>query len=162
MKKNNTDIDFEKIIFKQRPIPIPIDYRPTYKISIIILVLKLCSTSETASLLKLHLFSWILKSEDNRLLFNKFIQSNYLMEFNVWSIEPALNRALQYSIADELCELTNTSKYKLTEKGKLLYSAISDSNTFDEEIYFLKKIGKNKITDKRLDVMTKQWEFNYE
>lgn len=75
------EINFDKITFKRKPIPIPVDYRPTYKISIIILVLKFCCNSETSSLLKLHLFSWVVKSESNMDQFKKFILSNYQDEF---------------------------------------------------------------------------------
>lgn len=155
-------LNIDKITFQQKPIPIPVDYRPTYKISIIILTLKLCSSSETASLLKLHLFSWSLKSVLNRNKLKTFILSNYKDDFQVWNIEPALNRALQYSVADKLCEVTSTSKYKLTEKGNKFYNKILETDVFQEEITFLKFVGKNKITDSRLNAMTKQWKIDYE
>lgn len=158
----NSEINFERITFKQKPIPIPVDYRPTYKISIILLVLKFCCIGETSSLLKLHLFSWVLKFDKNMDLFQKFILSNYKDEFQVWSIEPALNRALQYAIADNLCELTSTSKYKLTEKGNLFCDSILNSEAFEKEITFLKFVGKNKITDSRLNSMIKQWKIEYD
>lgn len=155
-------INIEKITFQQKPIPIPVDYRPTYKISIIILTLKLCSSSETASLLKLHLFSWSLKSDLNRNKLKSFILSNYKDDFQVWNIEPALNRALQYCVADKLCDVTNNGKYKLTEKGDIFYNKILETDVFKEEIEFLKFVGKNKITDNRLNSMTKQWRIDYE
>lgn len=160
MKHN--DINFDKLTFKRKPIPIPIDYRPTYKIIIIILVLKICCNSETSSLLKLHLFSWALKSKKNMSQLKKYVESNYENEFEVWNIEPALNRALQYAVADKLCELTSTSKYKLTDKGNRFYNTIIDSDVFEEELIFLKFLGKRKITDKILDEMTKQWKIDYE
>ncbi len=95
-------------------------------------------------------------------LLQKFITSNFQEEFQVWSIEPALNRALQYSVADGLCDLTSTSKYKLTKKGNDFCDTIIESKAFEEEIAFLKFVGKNKITDNRLNSMTKQWKIEYE
>lgn len=155
-------VSIDRITFQQKPIPIPVDYRPTYKISIIVLVLKFCCSSETSSLLKLHLFSWALKSDNNIKKFKAFILNNYQDDFQVWNIEPSLNRGLQYAVADNLCEITTTSKYKLTSKGSDFCNKILQSDVFEDEIEFLKFIGKKKITDNRLNSMTKQWKIDYE
>jgi hypothetical protein len=48
--------------FVTQPIAIPPDLRPLWKISQILLVLKLCSRKEKATLLKLQLFNWALGS----------------------------------------------------------------------------------------------------
>lgn len=91
-----------------------------------------------------------------------FILSNYNDDFQVWNIEPALNRALQYSVADKLCEVTNNGKYKLTKKGDIFFNKILETEVFSEEIEFLKLVGKSKITENRLNSMTKQWKIDYE
>ena len=158
---NDKDINIQHLKFTQRPIPIPVDYRPLYKISIIILVLKLCCRDNASTLLKLHLFSWILKSDSNMNVMRNYIVSNYKKEIEFWNIEPALNRALQFAVADGLCEMTSTKKYKLKEKGESFYNSIIESESFTKEIGFLKFVGKNKITDSRIDEMTKQWKLQY-
>jgi hypothetical protein len=156
------DIIIKKISFTQRPIPIPADYRPMYKIALIVLILRLCCRAETSNLLKLHLFSWALSSDKNISKLHEYVNSNFSSDFSVWGIEPALNRALQLAVAENICEVINGKNYKLTEKGIQFYEMINaDSELFQKEKSFLVFIGKSKITDSRINAMSNQWTINY-
>lgn len=156
------DLIIKKLSFTQRPIPIPADYRPMYKISLLVLILRLCCRSETSNLLKLHLFSWALSSDLNSTRLMDHVTSNFQSDFSVWGIEPALNRALQFAIAENICEVVNGKNYKLTEKGFRFYEMLkADKELFDKEKAFLNFIGKSKITDARINAMSKQWVINY-
>lgn len=156
------ELIIKKLSFTQRPIPIPADYRPMYKIALVVLILRICCRAETSTLLKLHLFSWALASDKNLFRLREYVTSNFQSDFSVWGIEPALNRALQLAIAENICEVVNGKKYKLTEKGFKFYEMISeDSELFEKEKSFLNFIGKSKITDKRIDAMSNQWTINY-
>jgi hypothetical protein len=156
------DIIIKKLSFTQRPIPIPADYRPMYKIALIVLILRLCCRAETSTLLKLHLFSWALTSDKNLSKLREYVTSNFSSDFSVWGIEPALNRALQLAIAENICEVVNGKNYKLTEKGYKFYKMINaDSELFEKEKSFLNFIGKSKITDSRINAMSNQWTINY-
>ena len=160
MKEN--ELILKKLSFTQRPIPIPADYRPMYKIALLVLILRLCCRSETSNLLKLHLFSWALTSDKNLIKLREYVTSNFQSDFSVWGIEPALNRALQLAIAENICEVINGKNYKLTEKGFKFYEMInSDKELFNNEKTFLNFIGKTKITDSLIDAMSKQWIINY-
>lgn len=156
------DIIIRKLSFTQRPIPIPADYRPMYKISLLVLILGLVCRAETSNLLKLHLFSWALTSDKNLMKLREYVTSNFQSDFSVWGIEPALNRALQFAIAENICEVVGGKNYKLTEKGFRFYDMISaDAELFDKEKTFLNFIGKSKITDSRINAMSNQWTINY-
>ena len=156
------ELIIKKLSFSQRPIPIPADYRPMYKIALIVLILRLCCRAETSTLLKLHLFSWALSSENNLTKLREYITRNFQTDFSVWGIEPALNRALQLAIAENIVEVVNGKNYKLTEKGFRFYEMIkADSFLFDREKAFLSFVGKSKITDSRINAMSNQWTINY-
>jgi hypothetical protein len=156
------DLIIKKLSFTKRPIPIPADYRPMYKIAILVLILRLCCRSETSNLLKLHLFSWALTSDQNLLKLREYVTSNFQTDFSVWGIEPGLNRALLLAIAENICEVVNGKNYKLTEKGFRFYELINaDNELFDKEKTFLNFIGKSKITDNRINAMSNQWTINY-
>lgn len=153
-----SEVSIQKLSFTQRPIPIPADYRPMYKIALIVLILKICSRSEKASLLKLHLLSWSLKSEANMNKTREYIASNYKRDFSVWGIEPALNRALQLAVGENLCKIVDGKSYKLTTRGSQFFNMIiSDIELFQKEKAFLEYIGKNKITDRRIAEISKNW-----
>ena len=151
-----------KLSFVKRPIPLPAEYRPMYKIALIVMILKICCRAESSSLLKLHLFSWALASEKNMKEVHDFVVSNFKTDFSVWGIEPALNRALQLAIAENICDIAQGKSYKLTEKGNKFYDMIkADPELFIVEKAFLLYVGKNKITDSRISEMTKKWSLFY-
>ncbi|WP_432329331.1 hypothetical protein ACRQ5D_14620 [Mucilaginibacter sp. P25] len=157
------ELFIKKLSFTKRPIPIPADYRPMYKIAIIVLILKLCCRSDKASLLKLHLFSWALASKKHTALLADYISKNFVGEFSVWGIEPALNRALQLATAEKICDIVDGKNYQLSaEKGLQFFNMImSDNEILVDEKAFLKSLGKNTITDSRINTMTKQWSLFY-
>lgn len=147
-----------KVIVQRKPEPIPPDYRPLYKISIILMVLYLCSRGKKASLMKLHLFSWIVKSEEHRKVFLEKIKEEKIPD--IWSIEPALNRALLFAEAEKLCKF-NSANYKLTDKGKMLVEKfINEEGLFKIEKEFLENVGL-RVTEKTIKETTKKWTKKY-
>jgi hypothetical protein len=152
----------QKLSFTKRPIPLPAEYRPMYKIAMVVMILKYCCRAETSNLLKLHLFSWALASEKNMMELRNYVTSNFSTDFSVWGIEPALNRALQLAVAENICEIINGKNYKLTERGnKFFEMIIADTELFEIEKSFLSFIGKNRITDNRITAMTQKWNLFY-
>jgi hypothetical protein len=146
----------EKITFKKKPISIPPEYRPSYTIGLIVLILKICCQSSKSSLLKLHLINWALKSTENKNSLKHFVLSNYTESSKTWGIEPSLNRALNYSVHEGICSISN-GKYQLQEKGEIFYSKILENPEYlNEEIDFLNFLGKRKITDNRIDSIYKK------
>jgi len=152
----------KKLSFTKRPIPLPAEYRPMYKISMIVIILKYCCRGKTSNLLKLHLFSWALASEKNMKELRNYVTSNFKTDFSIWGIEPALNRALQLAVAENICEIVKGKNYKLTEKGDKFFELIqADHELFDTEKSFLSFIGKRHITENRITTMTKKWNLFY-
>lgn len=147
-----------KLSFIKQPIPLPAEYRPMYKIGLIVIILKICCRGESGNLLKLHLFSWALASEKNMSELQSHIDSDFTTKFSIWGIEPALNRALQLAVAENICDLIDGKNYRLTEKGNIFFEMIdTDSDLFAIEKAFLGRIGKSRITDARINSMTKHW-----
>src|SRR6476660_2368019 len=97
--------NIQNLRFSKKPISIPPDYRPMFKIAEIVLILKLTGTNAKASLLKLHLLNWAMKNDKNKDEVIQFIRSNYASEITVWGIEPAMNRALLFCIAEGICSI---------------------------------------------------------
>jgi hypothetical protein len=142
------ELHINKISFRKKPIPIPAEYRPMYQIAIIIMVLYYCCRGNSSSLLKLHLLSWSLFSSKNMDFLYNYLRSNYAGKKPVWNIDPALNRALTLAIADGLCEITSSKKYKLTQKGQKFIDVLnSDKELLDFEKDYLKKIGKQRLPE---------------
>lgn len=143
--------------FRKRKLPINADYRPLYKISIIILILKLVCNGNKSSLSKMHFFIWALKSKKHMDFISEIINTNKTDLIMSWGVEPALNKALLFGIGEGVFEF-NGDKYKLTEKGNAFYIKIKKAgNIFTDEIHFLESLGKQKISEALLETLTQSF-----
>ena len=144
------------IVFNERPLPLYPSYRPMYKVSLILLVLSINGYSGKASLLKLHLFSWALKSHKNLEALKDFVVSNYKKDLKFFGIELTLNRALNLAIAENLISFQD-EKYSLLEKGaEFSKYLLKTKDLFIYEKQILKLIGKS-ITDDKMNELLKHW-----
>ncbi len=127
-----------------------------YKVSQILLILYFNGYAGKASLLKLHLFSWALKSYENLNTLKDFVTSNYQKELQFFGIESTLNRALNLAYAEKLVDF-DKGNYKLLEKGRKFVEQINEDETlFINEKQVLKLIGK-KIPEKIINGLINQW-----
>ena len=83
------------IIFDSKPIAVPYNYRVSYKISQLALILSLCCSRGGCSLVKLHMISVALNSEVSMLQMER-IADGILSELPVIRFDPAVNRALLF------------------------------------------------------------------
>lgn len=136
--------------FHKRNISIPADYRPLYKIGHIILVLFLACRSNKASLMKLHFLCWTIKSKINLSQVTQWIENDFKNDYHIWGVEPTVNRALIYAVAEGFIKLSDGA-YALTDKGINLYKLIKkDTDLFVSEKIFLESVGKNGISEQRI------------
>lgn len=150
------DKNINKITLIKRPISISTDYRPMYKISLILLVLRLNCIKLKASLFKIHFIIWFIKNDKNMSSFYKNIDSKNIINVTNWSIEPSIIRALRYALAEELIT-QDTGKYVLSNKGmKFIDRVLEDNMLFQKEKAFLKALGKRKITDDKIEELLKE------
>lgn len=143
-----------RITFKRKPMPIYAGLRPLFKICQILLILDLASRGKNSSLIRLHLFVWVLKDEQRKEMLLKTVEEQLEIP-SVWGIEPSVNFALQFAIAEGLIIKSGTS-YKLVPKGMLFIKNSNSYDLFSDETIFLKKIG-SKITEKMIDTATNLW-----
>ncbi len=144
------------ITFTERATPLYPNYRPMYKVSQILLILHYNGYAGKASLLKLHLFSWALKSDKNLEDLKLFVTSNYQNKLHFFGIESTLNRALNLAYAEKLVDFKNGS-YSLLDKGKEFAKSLDiDDELFVNEKSVLQLIGK-KIPEKRINNLISQW-----
>ncbi|WP_288369555.1 hypothetical protein [uncultured Algoriphagus sp.] len=144
------------ITFTERELPMYVNYRPMYKVSQILMILYYNGYAGKASLLKLHLFSWGLKSYDNLNTLKDFVTSNYQNKLHFFGIESTLNRALNLAYAEKLVDF-DRGNYSLLEKGRKFAQAIdTDETLFSNEKQVLKLIGK-KIPEKIINELVNKW-----
>lgn len=68
------------------------------------------------------------------------------IDISVWGLDPTLNIALQFALAERLIEHSSTG-VKLTKNGKDYIAAIDKNDLFTKDIEYLKDIGKAVTED---------------
>ena len=140
--------------FTRRSSPVLPEHRPIYKISQILLILKF-SRANKSSLLRLHLFNWIMKSEQ-RMNFLRETAINGKLSLPTWGFDPALAIALRFALADDLVSQISNG-YQLQKKGSnFIDAAMKDAEIFHFERIFLGEIGK-VVTEKMVETVAKDW-----
>lgn len=133
-----------KISFERKPVEIPVEYRSIRVMTKIILVIHINSNiNANISLNKIHLLIWALLSKENM---NTLLEStiNQIQPFFFIHFDPRVNRACNILIAEDLIEYTNHGNICLTPKGvKFAETVINSEKFFDEEIVYLKKLGRD-------------------
>lgn len=144
------------LTFTRKPMPVIPEQRPMYKIAMILLILKICSSGGKSSLLRLHLFNWALFDEKR---FQSLVLSAERKELimGVWGVDPSLNMALALAVSEQLLMKENNGSYKITTKGDLFIADSKLITLFSSEVLQLKKVSK-KITEAMVKAAAKRWE----
>lgn len=145
-----------RLLFQLRPAPVLAEHRPLYKISQLLLVLRMASRSGKSSLPRLHLFNWAFKRPERSARLIEAAKSEEL-RVTAWGFDPALAIALKYAIAEGLVRIVSTG-YQLTDHGIVFADAVvKDGDIFGTEKNILVAVGKN-ITEKMVEAVAKGWE----
>jgi hypothetical protein len=136
--------------FSPQPSSLPGDLRITWRIALVLLIL-LHSRSQKASLQKLHVMNWASRTAANRRLFFQFARNVINKDQLVPRIEPSLNRAVDFALAEELIRIENAKNLKLTSKGYEAAQQIDEAiDCLTEEKSFLKAMARF-FTERNID-----------
>lgn len=141
----------ESLSFASRPAPVSANLRPLFRISLLLLVLRLNCSRGTASLLKLQFFNWVLKSDSLRDHVERLSKEQSIFTLGLVHLDPMVNLALKYAHADGLIGVTRNRKYELLDKGRHFAEAIiGDSReALAQEVEYLQHIGM-RISEVRI------------
>jgi hypothetical protein len=134
--------DFSELLsvpftFRRQPMPLPGELRIAWRISLILITLRHCR-GRRASLPKLHLLNYGMKSPEAMALALAVLRGQRPATDFVVLIEPALGRALDLARGEGLVELVSGKTYRLTPQGGLAADAIiRDTSLFRSERGFL-------------------------
>jgi hypothetical protein len=153
------DLPYEyakKITFTRRKIPVSPEYRPVMKVAQCVLILFMASRGKSANLLKFQLLNWSFKLPEREKILLKLIQDPLITPPFI-SMDPSLNRALQFAVAEKLMTFSqSTGKFILSTKGEEFAKDImKGADVLTSEKKLLKKIGSS-ITDKIISILFKE------
>ena len=153
-----TDLIKDGIIFDAKPDAIPFNYRISYKISILCMIIKICCGRRGCSLMKMHIISTAIADKVYRHNLERFLR-DYIDSGFIVRFEPAVNRAIEYALSDEFLVQQKNGTYKLTQKGRLLATKIEEDKTiFQYEKLVLEKVGLN-LTEEKIRAISERWKY---
>lgn len=141
MMENLIPEKVNEIRVKNRPSAVPYNYRITYKIAQILLIINTSTGKRACSPISIHILSMALSSlEEQRKLKNYLRESdssNFLIRF-----DPAVDRAINFAIAEKLLIKQKNGKIKLSKQGLEFIKDIKKNNDlFIFERNFLNEVG---------------------
>lgn len=147
-----TSFDFDNLdtllVFRSRPEAIPSDFRPIWRICLILLILQLASRSQKSSISKIQILNWAIRSKESRESLLRSIDGKVSPDTIALRIEPSLNRAIDLAQGEGLIEFVNGKNIQLTwHGGNVVKKLLELDSLFTEEKSFLLEIGKSKLTE---------------
>ena len=153
----NSEFLSEKIEFIAKPSAVPYNYRISYKVSQLCLILHLCCRKKGCSLLKLHIISTALFTEAERESLLKNIKVN--MHQILVRFDPSVNRALKYAISGKLIFQQKNELFKLTQEGKIFTKSImNEEHLMTIEKSFLNNLSDN-LTEDKIKKLIMHWRY---
>ena len=148
--RSDIDIPFR---FVRKPMSLPPELRPDWKISILLLILEISSHQGKSSLRRLHMLNWSMRSTSfKRDLEDRLKTPVPLFRLSV-RFEPAFSRAIDLAVGRDLVEWVGGNRLKITSRGKTWVAAIQkDALLMVDEKQFLRNLGKS-ITEKLAEEM---------
>ena len=135
--------------FQRRPIALPGDLRPTWRIGLLTLILSQCCRQYRSSLTRLHVLNWAMRSVANFENLTALIENRLSPDQLIVRFEPAFNRAIDFAIGEGLVKRVDGSRIELTMLGK----SFSDEITKDSGVYITEKKLVSKIKQKASEAL---------
>lgn len=147
----------DDIIFDSKPDAVPYNYRISYKMAQVCLIIsKSCAGKSGCSLVKIHIISNALGTKEYMKALEEYV--NEKMSFILVRFDPAVNRVIKYAIADNLIYQLKNGSFRLTNLGKEFVKKIDKEDIMKEEKEFLKKIGM-KLTNEKIEQLMSLWRY---
>lgn len=156
---NNNYIISDEIVFEAKPEAVPYNYRISYKLGQLCLILAICCKRGGCSLYKLHMISTALYTKEEMRKLKEYSEGINDI-YPVIRFDPAINRAVNYALADKLIFQQANGLFRLTSKGKDFAKLINDDNQLMiNEKSFLNELS-NKLTENKIKELMTIWRYS--
>lgn len=148
------------IIFESKVDAVPFNYRISYKISLICIILGKCCGRKGCSAIKLQMIISAITTSSKRKELIEAVEFSFLTEYTLIRFDPAISRAITFAMADDLIFRQVNGLLRLTSNGKNLINSIYKDN----ELMVVEKAFFTTLTDKLSEDMilnfSQNWRIN--
>lgn len=134
-------------LFREQPVSVPPDLRPIWRLSLLMLLLNRCCREGRASLQKLHVLNWALRTPESREAMIEALDGVAKPDSALVRFDPALNKTLDLARGEGLVMQLNGPRYQITAKGRAIAEELErDRTAFLVEQGFLETVG-SRLTE---------------
>lgn len=125
--------------FTERPVPIPAELRPQWRITLVCLIVHAC-WGKRASWHQLHVMNWATRTAVTRATYERLHQLQAKPDDVVVRYDPSLDRAIDLAAGEGLLERRGGETLVLTQAGTRLVDLVSAGDALGEEREFLARV----------------------
>lgn len=145
------------IIFNSKADAVPYNYRISYKVSLICLIIGKCCGRKGCSSIKLQMINAAVNTVKGRSELLNLTDGKHISDVTLIRFDPAISRAINYALADNLIFQQGNGLFRLKKKGKELMNEIYR----DEELMIVEKSFfmelASKLTEDIIDNIASNW-----
>ncbi|WDQ32157.1 hypothetical protein PTQ21_27885 [Paenibacillus marchantiae] len=158
MMNDKNYIIADEIVFEAKPDAVPYNYRISYKIAQLCLIMDMCSRGG-CSLLKLHMISIGLSTKQDMEILKDLAYDRHI-NYTVVRFDPAVNHAIRFAVADGLIVQQQNGLYKLNKIGKnYVRNIIKDKQLMKDEKRYLASLS-TMLTEEKIKALTSLWRYS--
>lgn len=149
--KNNINI---KPVISDKRYSIPIEMRPLWRISLIIISIIIVSGEKKyLDLKKVNILVWMLIRKNRWEEYEDYLLGR-TDNIPLVSVDTTTYKAVEFSIAKKLIKIENENgRLYITEDGEKLFAVLMENDIMNEERNFLEQVGK-KLSDNKIKGLT--------
>lgn len=149
----------DEILFDAKPDAVPYNYRISYKIAQLCLIMSMCCGRGGCSLFKLHMISIGLSTNHDMKELTDFSEGE-LTSYTVVRFDPAVNRAIKYAMSEELFFQQQNGLFRLTPKGVQFIKEINKINDLMSNEKTSLSVLSNKLTEGKIKALMTYWRYS--
>ena len=149
------------IIFEPKADAVPYHYRITYRVALICMIIGKCCGKKGCSAIKLQMICAATESQKIQNDLFKLIERDIVSETTLIRFDPAVTRAINFALYDNLIFRQSNGLYRLNEKGKKLVETIYCDNELMQQEKALFSRLKNKLHEELIDTISSNWRLSY-
>ena len=106
-----------EFLFRRRPLALAADLRPSWRIALLVLILRTCCRGRKSSRTRLHVIGWGVRNNKSQQQLKAAVAGEVHPSILIVRFDPFLDRALDFAIGDSLIVHDGGKNVRLTATG---------------------------------------------
>lgn len=154
---DNTLVQNNDIIFDAKADAVPYHYRITYRVALICMIIGKCCGKKGCSAIKLQIICSSTESPKAQAELFNLVEQRIVSETTIIRFDPAVTRAINFALYDNLIFRQSNGLYRLSDKGKQLLDVIYKDNELMQQEKALFSQLKGRLHEDIIERLSSNW-----